>query len=60
MLGMRGEKDKQLQIQISEEEDAFQCGDEQSQIPGQKLLASKVRLLPTQEGQQCTALFKLQ
>lgn len=31
---MRGKKDKQLQIQISEEEDALQCGDEQSQIPG--------------------------
>lgn len=36
LLWMKGERDKRLQIQISEEEDGLQCGDEQSQIPGLK------------------------
>lgn len=56
---MRGDKAKQLQVWIKEEGGALQSGDEQPQIPDQAGLASEVGLLPGQEGQRCTAIFKL-
>lgn len=59
MLGMRGEKGKQLQVGMREEEGALQSGDELLQIPGPAVLASEVGLLPGQEGQRCTTWFRL-
>lgn len=42
---MRRERDKQLQIQIAEEEDALQCGDEQNPRSSCWLLKSDSFLL---------------
>lgn len=53
MLGMREEKGKKKEM------GALQSDNEQPQIPDQAVLASEIRLLPGQEGQHCTALFKL-
>lgn len=59
LLGMREEKGKKPRVQTKEERGALQSDNDQPQNPDQAVLASDIGLLPGQEGQHCTALFKL-